>query len=324
MRVIPFLTFVLFRGCHAAIIAYYSDSSCTTSPNSRVLAFTDVCLPEAGQQLAVVLTTCTATSLSGSIFASVSMVTAPTCTGNAQVFSSTSTCTQIGSTSVYSKALDFTCNSGGNAFFYALDKSTSTCASTSNSALVRYVPILAGSCNIGGTESLDVQVTASGAVVALSFFSSTGGTCTNAGASFSDVPTTGTCKAVTGGGASSIKVWAATCAMTLFAGYDVVGTKISTTAKATETACSSACCSTAGCVAYSYGSTFLLGSGSTSEISISVYSQQSGLFSTGPVPASQVSLSFSGGPCVLLSNVTSVVPSSIMTGGIIPAFLAAG
>ena len=95
--------------------AYYADAACATS-TSKVLAFTDVCLPEAGQQVAVVLTACSASALAGSLFAAPSMAAAPTCTGNAQVFAASAACTQVGTTGVYTKALDFTCASGGAAY----------------------------------------------------------------------------------------------------------------------------------------------------------------------------------------------------------------
>jgi hypothetical protein len=312
-----------------AVIAYYADAACATS-TSKVLAFTDVCLPEAGQQVAVVLTACSASALAGSLFAAPSMAAAPTCTGNAQVFAASAACTQVGTTGVYTKALDFTCASGGAAYVYALDTASSSCASTSNAALVRYVPVLAGSaCNAGGPAASDALVTASGSSVALTFYSSTGGTCTTSGASFADVPTTGTCTAVAGGGASSIKVWAATCAMTLFAGYDVVGTRISTAMQATETACAASCCAAAGCVAYSFGQGLLSVAITVPAQTINSHSDPyptgdhyTTYYTTGPFVATNA-ITYAV-PCTLLANVSSLVPSSLFTGGIIPAFLAKG
>ena len=314
---------------HGAVIGYFSDAACAAAPSSTVLAFTDVCLPEAGQQVAVVLTSCSASAVAGSLFAAPSMAAAPTCTGNAQVFAATAACAQVGASQVYAKVLDFTCASGGAAFVYALDTASAACASTGSASLVRYVPVLAGgACNAGGPEGLDVQVTASGSSVALSFFASKGGTCAPAGAAFTGVPSTGACTAAAGGAAAGIRVWAATCAMTLFAGYDVVGTRISTTMQPTETACAAACCAASGCVAYSFATSLADLQSSTPSTPISTqtvafgqpYSYSYATYGTlAPLTATLV-----GAPCVLMSNVTALVPSSLMTGGIIPAFLAAG
>ena len=350
---------------HGAVIGYFLDAACAAAPSSTVLAFTDVCLPEAGQQVAVVLTSCSASAVAGSLFAAPSMAAAPTCTGNAQVFAATAACAQVGASQVYAKVLDFTCASGGAAFVYALDTASAACASTGSASLVRYVPVLAGgACNAGGPEGLDVQVTASGSSVALSFFASKGGTCAAAGAAFTGVPSTGACTAAAGGAAAGIRVWAATCAMTLFAGYDVVGTRISTTMQPTETACAATCCAAAGCVAYSYAASLngVVSSAPsvtlTGDVSVSASLATSsvgtgcrqGCCDWGPcafyaLPGQnfysggtatltmtgssttllpQQSSELSRSPCVLMSNVTALVPSSLMTGGIIPAFLAAG
>jgi hypothetical protein len=343
---------------HGAVIGYFSDAACAAAPSSTVLAFTDVCLPEAGQQVAVVLTSCSASAVAGSLFAAPSMAAAPTCTGNAQVFAATAACAQVGASQVYAKVLDFTCASGGAAFVYALDTASAACASTGSASLVRYVPVLAGgACNAGGPEGLDVQVSASGSSVALSFFASKGGTCAAAGAAFAGAPSTGACTAAAGGAAAGIRVWAATCAMTLFAGFDVVGTRISTTMQPTETACAATCCAAAGCVAYSYSATLMsaevfspssavLSTSTAQTFTYGICNNHPSVFNnnkfrfSGPVdecgdPAiytpvyssgtlAESTLKVSGSPCVLMSNVTALVPSSLMTGGIIPAFLAAG
>lgn len=319
----------LFKESISARIGYYSDATCSTL-TSTVTAYSDVCLPEAGQQVAVVLMACSSTSLTGSLFASLSMATAPVCAGSSQVFTATSVCTQIGTSSVYTRALDFTCSSGGNVFIYQLDLASRTCASTSSVSLVRYIPIVAGGvCNAGTSAALDVEATAVGSTVSLSFYTSTSGTCSGSSYVFSSVPTTGACTAVTGSATSSIKVWAATCSMRLFPGFDVVGTKISSSMVTTESLCSAACCSTSSCVAYSFAvamADLSATTPSTAFTGITSLIDQG----NGPIRASvtgtlsSLSAQFKGFPCVLLSNVTSFVPSNMWTGGIIPSFLSSG
>ena len=55
--------------------AYYEYQACLMEPwdGPAALAFTDVCLPEAGQQVAVVLTACSPTAVAGSLFAAPSV-----------------------------------------------------------------------------------------------------------------------------------------------------------------------------------------------------------------------------------------------------------
>jgi hypothetical protein len=79
----------------------------------------------------------------------------------------------------------------------------------------------------------------------------------------------------------------AICTLTPFVGYEIVGTRLSTNSTPTEAKCLALCCFDSSCLAYS---NFTLPIGSST-------------------------------PCILLSTVTSIVPSTIMSGGVRPSVL---
>lgn len=131
------------------------------------------------------------------------------------------------------------------------------------------------------------------------------------------------------------------CPLRLFTSYDVIGSVLSSSIQTNEAACSSMCCSSSQCVGYSFFAgivsvTVAAITGSASVLSDRTY-YNGGQCGPGfidvnggrncPLRMNDVQLGSSGSvnvpantltgaPCVLLSSVSELVPSSVMNGGI--------
>ena len=255
------------RGTRAAVVAFYTDSACSTAAQNTAQAFTDACLPVPLAQEALYLTSCNSTVLVGSLFAAYSMAAPPPCTGAAQVFTATATCAAVpGVASLFVKATDFTCTSNGLAYVMQHDPATAACSSVAAS-LVRYLPVVAtasATCiaaygTAGNRFDMTVVPGATVNTLSVSIFSSTNGACSSQTASFTNMLALGACTAAdTASGAGVAKgmtIWPATpimCPMRAMTGYDVIGPQLSKTFETTEAACAMRCCVTTGCLGYSF------------------------------------------------------------------------
>ena len=95
-----------------------------------------------------------------------------------------------------------------------------------------------------------------------------------------------------------------------FASFDIIGSFLSTTFASSEDACARACCSSSACVGYTFHGRMLGASARSTSLTI------------GGVPTlGEVSTVVATAPCVLLSSVDQLVPSSMLSGGIKPSAL---